>query len=219
MRRGLAALVVVLALAPAAAARPLLGVHGGLDRFDALTGQQSAGTNVFVHWGQGQTWGASFSRLLASMGETPILSVSPNADLTPLEIARGGGDAYLVAMNQALGVWGDRIYVRPMPEMTGWWNSYSAFTRSGRSKGPSYSPAAFRSAFKRIYRILHGTMPDVEGLVANPQVRVIWCPQAHGDPQVPGNTPEAFYPGDAYVDVVGDDPYDEVGSVDWNAIR
>src|ERR687885_2801153 len=106
MRRGLAALVAVLALAPAAAARPLLGVHGGLDRFDALTGQRSAGTNVFVHWGQGQTWGASFARLFASMGDTPILSVSPNADLTPLEIANGAGDSYLIALNRALGAFG-----------------------------------------------------------------------------------------------------------------
>src|SRR5919199_2656986 len=112
MRRGLAALVVVLALAPAAAARPLLGVHGGLDRFEALTGQRSAGTNVFVHWGQGQTWGSSFARLFASMGDVPILSVNPKADLTPLELARGDGDAYLVALNHGLAAWGDRIYVR-----------------------------------------------------------------------------------------------------------
>ena len=33
-----------------------------------------------------------------------------------------------------------------------------------------------------------------------------------------GNRPAAYYPGDAYVDVVGDDPYD-LGSVDWNAIE
>lgn len=209
----------MLVVAPAAGARPLLAVHGGAARFDALTGQQSVGANVFVHWGQGATWGSPFSRLFASMGTTPILSVVPSADLTPLAIARGAGDSYLAALNHSVAVYANRIYVRPMPEMTGWWNSYSAYTRAGRSKGAAYSPSAFRAAFRRIYRFVHGTMPGVEGLVPAPNVRVIWCPQAHGDPQVAGNTPQAFYPGDGYVDVVGDDPYDEVGSVDWNAIQ
>jgi len=51
-----------------------------------------------------------------------------------------------------------------------------------------------------------------------PTLRVIWGAQAHGDPQVPGNAPARYYPGDAYVDVVGDDPYD-LGSVDWPAIE
>jgi hypothetical protein len=51
-----------------------------------------------------------------------------------------------------------------------------------------------------------------------PQLRVIWGAQAHGDPQVPGNAPARYYPGNAYVDVVGDDPYD-LGSVDWPAIQ
>ena len=219
MRRGLAALLAVLVFAPAAAARPLLLVHGGATRFDALTGQRSRGSNVFVHWGQGHVWGSPFAQLLAGMGDVPLVSVNPNADLAPLDIARGKGDAYLVALNHAVAAWGRAIYVRPMPEMTGWWETYSAFTRSGRSKGARYSPAAYRAAFRRIYGIVHGTLPGVDGLSVNPQVRVIWCPQAHGDPQVAGNTPQAFYPGDRYVDVVGDDPYDEVGSVDWGAIE
>ena len=42
-------------------------------------------------------------------------------------------------------------------------------------------------------------------LPANPssKVRVIWNPQGFGDPDLPGNSAQAYYPGDAYLDVVG----------------
>jgi hypothetical protein len=36
----------------------------------------------------------------------------------------------------------------------------------------------------------------------------VWNPQGFGAPDVPGNSAQAYYPGDAYVDVVGDDLYD-----------
>src|SRR5207245_2207938 len=85
------------------------------------------------------------------------------------------------------------------------------------------------SSFDRIFLLLHGGtaaelnarlsrlgLPGVRSdLAVNPfpQLRVVWGAQAHGDPQVPGNQPARYYPGDAFVDVVGDDPYD-LGSVD-----
>ena len=51
-----------------------------------------------------------------------------------------------------------------------------------------------------------------------PRLKVIWSPQAYAVPELAANQPERYYPGDAYVDVVGDDPYD-LGSVDWSAIE
>jgi Glycosyl hydrolase family 26 len=36
----------------------------------------------------------------------------------------------------------------------------------------------------------------------------VWNPQGFGAPDLPGNSAQAYYPGDAYVDVVGDDLYD-----------
>ena len=41
-----------------------------------------------------------------------------------------------------------------------------------------------------------------------PLTRVIWNPQGYGAPDIPGNRAQAYYPGDAYVDVVGNDLYD-----------
>ena len=48
-------------------------------------------------------------------------------------------------------------------------------------------------------------------------MRVVWNPQGYGDPDLPGNSAEAYYPGDRYVDVVGDDLYDIRGKASWDA--
>jgi hypothetical protein len=241
VRRVLVVSVVALAVAPVAAARPLLGVAGDGARFASLTGQRSSTGHAYVGWGQGQTWGSNFDRVFPKLGAAPLLTITTFRwplkanPVTPLQIARGAGDAYLIALNAAIARAGRQVfYVRPLGEMTGWWNPWCAYTRDGRSKGPSYSTAAFRKAFARMYLLLHGGtaaelnarlsrlgLPGVRSdLAVNPfpQLRVVWGAQAHGDPQVAGNQPARYYPGDAFVDVVGDDPYD-LGSVDWAAIE
>jgi hypothetical protein len=53
MRRLLALLAALFLAFPAAAsARPLLGVHGAVDRFDQLTGQRSQVRHIFFGWGE-----------------------------------------------------------------------------------------------------------------------------------------------------------------------
>jgi hypothetical protein len=96
----------------------------------------------------------------------------------------------------------------------------------GRSKGATHSTAAFRKAFARTYLILHGGpatsinaalrrlgMPPLRAgnLPSNPKPRlkVIWNPQAYAVPEIPANQPERYYPGGAFVDVVGNDIYGE----------
>jgi hypothetical protein len=230
MRRLAVSALVALVLAPASSARPLLGVLGNPTRFHGLTGQDSTVVEKVVGWNQGLTWGSSFGQLFATMGDVPLLGITMDAKgssaeaITPLEIARGGGDAYLVALNGAIATWNRRIYVRPFFEADGFWSTYCAFTRSGRSKGPAHSTAAFRKAFARTYLILHGGpaasidaamrrlgMPPLRGgdLPANPvpRLKVIWNPQAYAVPELAANQPERYYPGPAYVDVVGNDIY------------
>jgi hypothetical protein len=43
-------------------------------------------------------------------------------------------------------------------------------------------------------------------------LRVIWNPLAGGRPAIPANAPPVFYPGDRYVDVVGNDMYSDSGT-------
>jgi hypothetical protein len=224
----------LLLATPASGAAPsfLLGVLGNADRFEAQTGQDSQVRHSLVGWGQGVTWGAPLPALLAQHEPVPLIGITTDSKpprreaITPAGIAAGRGDAYLLAWNQAAAAWDKLLYVRPMPEMDGYWTLYSAFTKSGKPKNAAHSTGAFRKAFARIYLILHGGprslldarlrglgLPPVRAeadLPVNPasHLRVIWNPQAYPGPNIPANRPEAFYPGDAYVDVVGNDVYD-----------
>jgi hypothetical protein len=149
--------------------------------------------------------------------------------ITSGQIARGAGDGFLIALNQALAAWGKPVYVRPLAEMNGHWNAYCAYNANGTEKNADHSTAAFRKAFARIYLLVHGGpgvnarlrslgLPPVRArLASNPLVRVLWNPQGYGSPDLPGNSAQAYYPGDGYVDVVGDDLYDIGGKAQWAA--
>ena len=240
LRSSLAVAALALALgllfvstsAGAAGRRLSLGLLGNPGRFDGQTGQHSRVRLLIVGWGQGGSR-PYFSSLLATMLDEPMLGLSTGPGsgeaITPAQIAHGAGDAYLVAINQALADWGKPVYVRPFAEMNGYWNAYSAFNQNGSPRDAAHSTAAFRKAFARVYLILHGGagvngrlarlgLPPVQGaLQADANVRVVWNPQGYGDPDLPGNSAQAYYPGDRYVDVVGDDLYDIRGKASWDA--
>ncbi len=228
--------VCALVLAPAAGARTLLGIKGDADRFASLTGQRSTVVHAIVGWGQGASWGSSFAKLLPGLGGEPMIGLGTRAGgreaVTPAQIAAGKGDDYLIALNGAISAFAQPIYIRPFGEMNGYWNVYCAFTKSGRPK-PGHSTKSFRRAFARVYLIVHGGskpvldaklralgMPPVaHDLPENPMphTRVVWNPQGYGAPDIPANSAQAYYPGDAYVDVVGNDLYDIRGKAEWEA--
>jgi hypothetical protein len=114
--------------------------------------------------------------------------------------------------------------------MNGHWNEYSAFERNGASRGPHYSTAAFRRAFARIALLARGGSaqklnpklkklggPPIGGDLKVTQARIVWNPQGYGAPDIPANGPSAYYPGDAYVDVVANDLYDQGFKAAWEA--
>src|SRR5918912_879182 len=124
-----------LVLVPSASAGLMLGVLGNASRFASQTGQHSTVGHVILGWNQGYTWGGRFTRQFAEHGPVPMIGFTtsrgwphPRESITPAGIARGSGDAYLYAFNQAIAQWGRLIFVRPFPEMNGHWNAYCAYT-------------------------------------------------------------------------------------------
>ena len=218
-----------LVLVPTASAELLLGVHGNRARMKSLTGQRSDGELMFVGWGKGLTWGRDFEDWWPELGRVPILSLSTSNSrkreaITPRGIARGQGDRYLKALGRAINRRGKPIIVRPLAEMNGHWNPFCAYNRNGTRRNAAHSQKNFRRAFIRIYLILHGgdqatinaklarwNMPGIStSLPENPAptLRVLWNPQGFGSPNVPGNRAHVYYPGGAYVDIVGNDLYE-----------
>ena len=239
-RGSLASLVLVVACASAVAghgahasptsrkataARLQLGVLGDASRFARQTGQRSIVRHSFIGWHQPQT----ISKLLAQLSPVPMLAIKTGGVVTPLDIAQGRGDAFLLELNRALAAYGRRVYVRPMPEMNGHWNEYCAFGADGSSRGPRYSTAAFRRAFARIALIARGGParevnsklrklgePGVANDLPTTRARLVWNPQGYGSPDIPANSAQAYYPGNAYVDVVANDLYDQGFKAAWD---
>lgn len=203
----------------------LLGLHGDPARFQNQTGQQTQIVHTFVSFAQT----SSLAQIAANAGPVPMLALNTGAygevpTATPRGIALGRNDAFLVRLNGVVNDWsGDRFYVRPLPEMNAYWESSSAYNKNGTARGGAFTTAWNRKALQRIAIVLRGgVQADVNAKLAKlglpgihqdlaittPKLRIVWNPQGFGAPNVPGNSAQAYYPGDAYVDVVGDDLYD-----------
>jgi hypothetical protein len=229
-------LLVALALAlPAAAgAYPFLppsgktfaGVSGGYEAagFQRETGSHPAIFQFFGGWNQTTRYmfdGAQTAHARLMIHLSTVRGTTEQ--ITPRGIATGRGDAYLLKLGQQIADSGGVTYIRLMSEMDGHWNAYCAYTASGRSKGPAYSTAMFRQAWRRTVVILRGGpaatvnaklhslhMPPVKSAgrdLPRSSVSFLWVPQVAGAPDTRANSPRAYWPGAEYVDWVGTDFY------------
>jgi len=234
MRRLVLVSVLALAIVPTASAGVLLGVYGNEPHFRSQSGQRSDIRMLFVGFGP-QRW---LQQRLATYTPVPMLALVPGSygspeTATPRGIATGANDDLLFQINSIVAAWpGDRFYLRPFPEMNGYWETECAYNQDGSPRDASHSTAWTRKAFARIAVIVRGgTRASIDhalaglGLpgidrdlpVTTPKLRMVWNPQGFGAPDLPGNSSQAYYPGDAYVDVVGDDLYDQHFHAAWSA--
>lgn len=143
--------------------------------------------------------------------------------VTPLELAEGEGDHFLLAVNARVAQWGQPTYIRLMAEMNQANNGYAAFDADGSSRGASHSTAAFRDAWRRATLVFRGGsvaridarlrrlgLPPLDTALTAlpaPPVAMAWVPQTRGTPDIPANLPRHYWPGGKYVDWVGTDFY------------
>jgi hypothetical protein len=208
----------------------LLGMVGpDPDGFDRLTGKHHALHLIFG------AFRGDVSQLMAreyAAGRLPIMSLP--SQLSPAQIAGGGEDAWLVGLAQQVNAAGKEVWMRPLPEMNGHWNPWSAFDAAGRSRGAAHSPAAFIRAFRRFAVILRGGkaavldrrlaaagLPPLRSkadIPASGKVEIVWNPQGHGTPFIAANEPAAYWPGAAFVDIVANDMYSDSGEPSWQGM-
>jgi hypothetical protein len=207
----------------------LAGVSGGSSSAFA----QQVGKHPAVY-GYFATWGNSIRSALASArGSHARLLLHISTDVgygdgagevtSPGAIAGGAGDGYLISLGEELAESGRPSYVALLPEMNQANNAYSAFAPSGAARDGSHSTADFRRAWQRSVLIVRGgsvatiddrlralNLPSVRTSLQTlpaPRVAFMWAPQTAGTPDIPSNGPAAYYPGSAYVDIVGTDFY------------
>jgi hypothetical protein len=229
----LAVLALACALPASAGAAPytapgnmvLWGGQGGysagsIAEFERQSGKHPAVFNYFIDWGSKDGFVGPRLDEAGRMGSRAMLSLSTKGTrLTPRDLARGGGDGFLIRLNALLADHGEVVYVRPLSEMNNGNNPYSAYDLSGRPRGPAYATGQFRRAWRRMTLILRGG--DVAAIDAKlrslrvpplrtggaelprPKVALMWVPLSFGNPEVAKNHPKHFYPGGGYVDWVG----------------
>ncbi len=196
---------------------------GAVSDFTRQSGRHPAVFQYFVSW-RAAPRDLNFIRgLLANTsraGSRTALAVSTNGTgLTPRDIAEGRGDGFLLGLNGILAEHGEPTYLRLLSEMNNGANSYAAYDLRGRSRGPAYSQAVFRQAWRRAVLVLRGgevaamnarlaglRMPAVSTsrtVLAQPPVSFQWVPLSYGNPEIARNHPRHWWPGSAYVDWVG----------------
>jgi hypothetical protein len=225
------AALVALAIPATAGSAVQLGVMGDKARFHSLTGQSSKIHLKFNVWNGGLDNPNFMDRFFNEYGPIPMITLNTENKegreaITSWGIAQGRGDKYLRQLAEAANRWGKEAYIRPFAEMNGHWNRYCAFNANGTARSAAHSTANFRRAFRRLYLIMHGgpraeinaklaslNMPPLTGgpgdLPENPLIKVFWNPQGFGSPNIAKNSANSYYPGDKYVDVVGNDVYDQ----------
>jgi hypothetical protein len=238
MRRNLVSLIGVLALAVPAAApaapytapgnKVLWGGQGGYSAasiadFASQSGKHPAVFNYFISWKASESsfhWLGFRLQDAQSQRSRAMLSVSTeDTGLSPRELARGGGDGFLVGLNRLLAEHGQVTYLRPLSEMNNGNNPYSAYDLSGRPRGPAFSTRELKRAWRRLALIVRGgDVPAIDAALRRlglppvrtgaeelpqPKVALLWVPLSYGNPEIPKNHPRHFWPGGAYVDWVG----------------
>ena len=238
-------MLVALALsaAPAAAqtyvppgSHVFAGLTGGtsLQPIESMVGKHPPVFEIYMRWNTPTAWLAAAYPGFRSRLALQISTASGyggRGDITPLQIAKGRSDRFLVSLGRNLASSGRIVYLRLMGEMNGYWNAYAAFNANGSSRGVQNSPRAYVAAWRRSVLILRGgpvagidrrlralrlpplRLPSQRAGVARarslprPRVAFLWVPQDAGSPPIAANAPGAYWPGSPYVDWVGTDFY------------
>src|SRR5579859_2129595 len=150
--------------------------------YEEATGKHPAVYQVFSAWGEYlpgmfQDAAAAQARLMIHI----TTASGPQEMITPAGIARGDGDAWLIALNNAIYASGRITYVRLMAEMDNANNPYSAYTADGTYRGAAHSQAAYKQAWRRVALILRG------GPLAtiNAKLRALRLPPLHASGDLP----------------------------------
>src|SRR5918995_2667297 len=186
------------------------GTVAEFNEFAAFTGKHPALLQTFHPWGN--SLNEAYERWRET-GTRPILHISTADDqtlaelITPQQIALGGGDDYLLQLNDFFARTGLPAYIRPLGEPNRCLNAWSAVYCDGSQKGGEHTTGWYKQAFRRISAIVRGGQslegvnatlaeiglppvtrtkgPPPTALPAAP-VSIVWSPLPGGSPRVKG---------------------------------
>jgi hypothetical protein len=192
--------------------------------YTQTVGKHPAVYQEFVGWGQ---WLPTITQDAKTNRARLMMMVSTQFGsknmISPDGIATGAGDQWLIGLAQQLYASGNITYLRLMAEMNNCNNAYAANNCDGSSRGPQYSSAEFKQAWRRVALIMRGGVValidkqlaalDLPALrtsmkyLPTPKVAMVWVPMVGGSPDIPALEPSAYFPGRRWIDWVGTDFY------------
>jgi hypothetical protein len=209
------------------------GTTTDFNEFSGLIGKHPALLETF------HPWGNSLNQAYERWRETatrPVLHISTADDqtlqelITPEQIALGGGDDYLLQLNDFFSTHGLPAYIRPLGEPNRCLNPWTAVNCNGTQRGGEHTTGWYKQAFRRISLIVKGglTLEQLNATLAEiglpplnrtkgppptslppAPVAILWTPLPGGSPKVRGNLPGNYWPGRRWVDWVGTDFYSQ----------
>ncbi|HEY7257367.1 MAG TPA: hypothetical protein VH476_11880 [Solirubrobacterales bacterium] len=209
------------------------GTTTDFNEFSGLIGKHPALLETF------HPWGNSLNQAYERWRETatrPVLHISTADDqtlqelITPEQIALGGGDDYLLQLNDFFSTHGLPAYIRPLGEPNRCLNPWTAVNCNGTQRGGEHTTGWYKQAFRRISLIVKGglTLEQLNAALAEiglpplnrtkgppptslppAPVAILWTPLPGGSPKVRGNLPGNYWPGRRWVDWVGTDFYSQ----------
>lgn len=209
------------------------GTTAEFNEVTALMGKHPALLETFHPWGN--SLNEAYERWRET-GTRPILHISTADDqtlaelITPRQIATGGGDNYLLQLNDFFATKALPAYIRPLGEPNRCLNAWSSVYCDGTPRGGDYTTGWYKQAFRRIVTIVRGggTIEQINATLAEiglppvnrtkgpaplvlpaAPVSTIWSPLPAGSPRVKGNFPGNYWPGSRWVDWAGTDFYSE----------
>jgi hypothetical protein len=166
---------------------PLWGAYAGDElssapQFESLVGRTMDLQPVFIGWYE--LFPSRYEPTVGGMGKTLVIFWE-QYDVTLDEIISGSADSYIDAFANAAKAYRGPIILAPLHEMNGDWSPWSGVA-------PGNSPEKVIAAWRHIH----------DRFVGIPNVAFVWNVNNGSQPDTPQNAIANYYPGDAYVDAV-----------------
>lgn len=165
----------------------------GIAEFERTVGSPMDFVATFVHWGNEREFPVDFARSLG--GKTLLIFWeamdynvvgSDQAAFSYDAILRGDYDMYIRTFADQAKQYGRPVILIPFEEVNGAWYPWSGMANGN-------TPEQHIEAYRYVREFFRG--------VTN--VKFGWAVNHDSDPDVPENSVAAYYPGAAYVDIVG----------------
>jgi endoglucanase len=163
------------------------GVWSGMEGFQQLEATLGKKMDI-VHWYS--SWNNEFEPKLvtaaAEGGRLPMISWQSH-DHSLDNMINGSYDTYIRRWAMATKAYGQPVYLRPFPEMNGFWTPWHGDSEK------------LVIAWRHIVDIFRA-----EGAT---NVKWVWSPNITDEPNIESNLLERYYPGSDYVDILALDGY------------